>query len=146
VDVRVRYAVLDGQVAQDQAEPEDGVGPEHYLIQKWPAAPTPPRFVVSTSPWSQYWTFGGPAKDLLTELADIPDPDRIVVVIDRALAAHPDVAERVRAGDRRYHVGLIRYLQELFSISYASDAYVDLRDDHERIAHLIHERAQIHDR
>ncbi|MBL8929335.1 MAG: hypothetical protein JNL54_04350 [Kineosporiaceae bacterium] len=69
-----------------------------------------------------------------------------MVVIDRALAAHPCVAAHVRAGDRRFHVGLIRYLQELFSATYTSDTYADLRDDHERLAHLIDERARLHGR
>ena len=149
VDVRVRYVVLDGQVAQDQSAEdhtaEGGVGPERYLVQVWPGTQAAPRVVVSSSPWSQYWTFGGPATDLLAELADIPDPGRLVVVIDRALAAHPDVARRLRASDARYRVGVIRYLQELFRVTYSTGAYDDVRDDHERLGHLIDERARLRD-
>jgi hypothetical protein len=144
VDVRVRYVVLDGQVAQDQAA-GDGAGPERYLVQMWPGTQVPPRVVVSSSPWSQYWTFGGTAAGLLAELADVPDPDRLVVVIDRALAAHPDVAGRLRAGDDRYRVGVIRYLQELFRITYSTGIYDDVCHDHKRLGRLIDERARLRD-
>lgn len=148
VDVRVRYAVLDGQITQDQATAAaagDGAGPERYLVQMWPGMQAPPRVVVSSSPWSQYWTFGRAAADLLAALAGVPDPDRLVMVIDRALAAHPDVAARLRAGDDRYRVGVIRYLQELFRITHSAGIYDDVRDDHERLSRLIDERAQLRD-
>jgi hypothetical protein len=144
VDVRVRYVVLDGQIAQDQAA-RDGAGPERYLVQMWPGTQAPPRVVVSSSPWSQYWTFGGAAAGLLAELAGVPDPGRLVVVIDRALAAHPDVAGRLRAGDDRYRVGMVRYLQELFRITHTAGTYDDVRDDHERLGRLIDERARLRD-
>ncbi|MGD0246715.1 MAG: hypothetical protein ABSB59_41180 [Streptosporangiaceae bacterium] len=143
-DVRVRYVVLDGQAAQDQAAADDD-GPERYLVQMWPGTQAPPRVAVSSSPWSQYWTFGGTAAGLLAELAGVPDPDRLVVVIDRALAAHPDVAGRLRAGDGRYRVGVIRYLQELFRITHTAGTYDDVCHDHERLGHLIDERAQLRD-
>jgi len=109
----------------------------------WPAAPTPPRVVASTSPWSQYWTFGPAANDLLAELADVPDPDRLVVVIDRALAAHSHVAEKVRAGDQRYRLGVIRYLQELFRVTSFTGTYDNVRDDSEHPAQVIDERARL---
>ena len=86
VNVRVRYVVLDGQIAQDQAA-GDGAGPERYLIQMWPGTQAPPRVVVEP-PWSQYWTFGG-AAPACSPGAGVPDPGRLVVVIDRALASHP---------------------------------------------------------
>ena len=146
VDVRVRYVVLDGQVASDQAAEESASGPERYLVQVWPAVQAPPRVVVSTSPWSQYWTFGPEASDLLIELTDVPDPERLAVVIDRALDAHPDVAEGLRAGDQRYRVGVIRFLQELFRVTYSTGAYDDVRDDHEQLAHLIDERVRLRER
>jgi hypothetical protein len=82
---------------------------------------------------------------LLAELADVPDPDRLVVVIDRALAAHPDVAGRLRAGDDRYRVGVIRYLQELFRITYSTGIYDDVCHDHKRLGRLIDERARLRD-
>ena len=143
VDARVRYAVIGAQIGWDQpAVQDDDVAPERYLVQAWPAAQQAPRVVASTSPWSQYWTFGLPATALLAELADLPDPDRLAVVIDRALAAHPDVAARLRAGDDRYRAGIIRYVQELFRITYSTGAYDGVRDDHERLDHLIDEQAR----
>ena len=74
-----------------------------------------------------------------------PDPGRLVVVIDRALAAHPDVAGRLRAGDDRYRVGVVRYLQELFRITHTAGTYDDVRDDYERLGRLIEERARLRD-
>jgi hypothetical protein len=49
VDVRVRYVVLDGQIAQDQGTQGEGAGPDRYLAQMWRAAPASPRLVASTS-------------------------------------------------------------------------------------------------
>lgn len=143
LDVRVRYVVIGTQIGWDQpAAPRGSVAPERYLLQAWPAAQQAPRIVASTSAWSQYWTFGAPATALLAELADLPDPDRLAVVIDRALAAHPEVAARLGAGDDRYQAGIIRYVQELFRITYYTGAYDDVRDDHERLGRLIDERAR----
>jgi len=141
VDARVRYVVLDGQIARDQVAPGDGPGPDRYLVQMWPAAPASGRIVAATSPWSQYWVFGTAAAELLVELADVPDPGRLIQVIDRALADHPDVAERLRAGDQRYRSGINCYVQELFSLTYHSPAYSDVRHDHDRIGRLIDDRA-----
>jgi hypothetical protein len=143
VDVRVRYVVTGAQIGWDQPAVQDGdVAPERHLVQVWPAAQQDPRVVVSTAPWSQYWTFGGQATALLAELADFPDPDRLAMVIDRALAAHPDVATRVREGDDRYHAGVVRYVQELFRITHSTGAYDGIRDDHERLGHLIEGQAR----
>lgn len=144
VDARLRYVVLGGEVVADHppTETQDGVGVDRYLVQVWPNAPAVARVVVSTSPWSQYWTFGQEASQLLIELADFPDPDRLVQVIDRALAVHPDVAQQIRGGDERYRVGVIRYLQELFRITFFTGAYDDVRDDHEHLALLIDQRAR----
>ncbi len=142
VGVRLRYVVIGGQATKDGAWDGTRSGPDGYLVQVWPAPEEPPRVVASTSPWSQYWTFGAEARELLVELADVPDPDRLVVVLDRALAAHPDVAEHLRRGDGRYRSGVIRYAQELFRITHASGAYADLRNDHERLGDLIDERAR----
>jgi len=57
-------------------------------------------------------------------------------------AAHPDIAERFRAGDDLYRAGVICYVQALFRITHSTDGYDDVRDDHERLGHLINERAR----
>ncbi|WP_028045838.1 hypothetical protein [Cellulomonas sp. URHE0023] len=145
IDVRVRYVVLDGQIGSEQfnrPHESDESPAERYLLQMWPAPPTAARTLAATSPWSQYWAFGPPAVAIIAELADVPDPDRAVVVIDRALAAHPDVTARLRAGDDRFQAGVVRYLQELFRVTYFADVYEGLRNDHERIRLLIAERAR----
>jgi hypothetical protein len=143
VDARVRYVVLDGQVAKDQTVQGDGPGPDRYLLQMWPAVPSPARIVAATSPWSQYWAFGMAAYELLVELAEVPDPGRLIDVIDRALADRPDVAERLRAGDQRYRSGINRYIQQLFSLTFNSSVYSDVRHDHDRIGRLIDDRARL---
>lgn len=142
VEVRLRYVVVGGQEATDHPGDEDAPGPDRYLVQVWPSATEPPRVVASTSPWSQYWTCGPSAAALLRELADVPDPGRLVVVLDRALAAHPDVVEHLRRGDERYRTGIIRYAQELFRVTYATGAYAHVRDDDEQLGCLIDERAR----
>lgn len=142
-DARVRYVVLDGQMAQDLLARGYGPGPDRYLIQMWPAASAPARIVAATSPWSQYWAFGMAAAELLVELAEVPDPGRLIQVIDRALADHPEVAERLRAGDQRYRSGIFRYVQGLFSLTYHSTVYSDVRHDHDGIGRLIDERARL---
>lgn len=142
-DVRVRYVVVDGQTGAEQSrdsERWDDPAAERYLLQVWPAPPTPGRAVVATSAWSQYWAFGPAARALLAELVDVPDPDRLTVVIDRALAAHPDTAAHLRSGDERFRSGVIRYAQELFRVTYHSGAYDDIQHDHERLRRLIDER------
>ena len=63
----------------------------------------------------------------------------------QALAAHPDVAGRLRAGDDRYRVGVIRYLQELFRITHSTGISNDVCHDHERLGRLIDERARLRD-
>ncbi|MDQ1295673.1 MAG: hypothetical protein QG608_3558, partial [Actinomycetota bacterium] len=149
-DVRVRYVVLDGQLAQDLDSGQDlgsgegGPGPERCLLQLWPGPWAAPRTVVSTSPWSQYWTFGQEASELLVELADVPDPERLPLVIDGALEAHPDIGARLRAGDQRYRSGVLRYLQELFQVTHLTGAYDDIRHDHDRLHDLIDERSRTH--
>lgn len=147
VEVRVRYVVLDGQRAADQEreryEEEDEAGPERYLLQLWPAPATPARVIASTAPWSHYWTFGPPAAALVQELADVPDPDRLTAVVDRALAAHPDVTKHLRAGDARYEAGIIRYLQELFRVTHASGVYGRISADYRGLSDLIEERARL---
>lgn len=140
LEVRVRYVVIDGQPASpwsDVTDPET----ERYLLQLWPAPPSVPRTVAATSPWSQYWAFGPAAEALITELVGVPDPDRLTVVIDRALADHPDVAAHLRAGRGAYECGIVRYAQELFRATYTSGAYADLRNDSEALRQFITERA-----
>ena len=46
------------------------------------------------------------------------------------------------AGDERYRVGVIRYLQELFRNTFFTGAYDDVRHDHERLVQLIDDRAR----
>jgi hypothetical protein len=142
--LRVRYVVIAGQEGTEQfSSPRDDEPPiERYLLQVWPEEGSPAAIVVSTVPWSQYWTFGEQARAAVDELADTPDPDRLVAVIDRALAEHPDVVERLRAGDDRYRVGIVRYAQRLFQVTYHTGAYDDVRDDHQRLHRLIDERAR----
>ncbi len=142
-DIRVRYVVLDGQVTKDQPGPSGTPGPDRYLLQMWPAAPGPARIVAATSPWSQYWAFGMAASELLVELAEDPDPGRLIHVIDRALTDHPDVAERLCAGDQRYRSGILRYVQQLFSVTFHSPVYSDVRHDHDHIGRLIDDRARL---
>lgn len=146
VDVRVRWSVLDGQAGSDwfRSPDRDAEQPvERYLLQVWPAAPAPARTVVASTPWSQYWAFGPAAVALVRELADVPDPGRLVEVVDRALAAHPETAARIRAGQEDQGLGIKRYVQELFRVTYHDGVYDDVRQDHDRIAALIAERARI---
>ncbi|HEY0215587.1 MAG TPA: hypothetical protein VGC57_04260 [Cellulomonas sp.] len=145
LDVRMRYVVLDGQRGHEQSravdhDPDEAPA-ERYLLQVWPAPRAHARLVAATEPWSQYWAFGPAAAALTGELADVPDPGRFDVVVDRALAAHPDVRARLVDGDRRYVSGILRYTQELFRATYQAADYVDLRQDHVQIEARIVERA-----
>ncbi|MFC8193151.1 hypothetical protein ACFUMH_15965 [Cellulomonas sp. NPDC057328] len=144
-DLRVRYAVLDGQAGSDQFADGrwDEPPAETYVLQLWPGPPAPAALVSASSPWSQYWAFGPAATAAVQQLKDVPDPARLVVLIDMALAAHPDAAARVRAGDDRFRLGLARYTQELFRVTYASGAYADLQRDHEALDRLIDARAAL---
>lgn len=145
VDLRVRYVVVDGQLGSEQSRDVEVVGSspaERYLVQAWPAPATQARTVVATSPWSQYWAFGPAAAALVAELADVPDPERLVVVVDRALAAHPEVAAALLAGDERFQLGIIRYAQEVFRVAYDSKVYDDASHDAARVRHLIAERVE----
>jgi hypothetical protein len=142
VDVRVRYAVADGQQGADQFEEDDEASPlERYVVQVWPAPPAPPRLVVASQPWSQYWAFGADAATVVASLADVPDPERLTVLVDRALATHPDVRERLRAGEGQFRTGILRYVQELFRVTHGQGVYETLRQDHQALGELISERA-----
>lgn len=146
VTLRARYAVRDGQAGSEQFRAGDGwqaAAAERYVLQLWPAPAAPARLVTASSPWSQYWAFGPAAAAAVPRLADVPHPDRLVALLDAALVAHPATAARVRAGDRRYHSGLIRYAQELFRVTHATGEYEDLQRDHERLARLIDARAAL---
>jgi hypothetical protein len=143
-DVRMRWSVLDGQAASDwfrSAAPDAEQPVERYLLQVWPAVAAPARTVVASVPWSQYWAYGPAAAALVRELADVPDPRRLVEVVDRALAAHPETGARIRAGEGASCLGIRRYVQELFRVTYHDGVYDDVRDDHERITALITGRA-----
>jgi hypothetical protein len=145
VDLRVRYVVLDGQAGADQWRRHGGgdeLPAERYLLQVWPAAAAAAEVLVADAPWAQYWAFGPSAAAVVAGLAGMPDPGRLVAVVDRALDAHPDVRARVAAGDDRYRVGVIRYVQELFRVTHHTGAYDHVRRDHEAIAALIDERAR----
>lgn len=83
--------------------------------------------MASTSPWSQY-SFGQAAAELLVELADVPDPGRLVQVIDRARwriirtsqsGCGPGISDTAW--------GIIRYVHELFRVTHLSPAYRDVR-------------------
>lgn len=142
VDMRARYAVHGGQDGSEQfrAGRWDEAPAESYVVQLWPAAPAPARVVTASSPWSQYWAFGPEAQDAVQRLRDVPDPERLDLLLDAALDAHPEVAEHLRSGDSRYRAGIIRYAQELFRVAHA--AYADLSQDHHRLARLVDERAE----
>ena len=71
----------------------------------------------------------------------MPDPDRLAVVIDRALADHPDVTAHLRAGRDPYQSGIVRYAQELFRTTHSSGAYEHIRNDAESLRRLITARA-----
>ena len=136
--------MVDGQRGSEQfdaGDEEEETPLERYVLQAWPAAPTPPRTVVATSPWSQYWAFGSQAERLVASLAHGPDPERLTAVIDGALAAHPGVQDRISAGDARYQGGIVRYVQEQVRVTYGQGVYDDLQQDHEAVARLITERA-----
>ena len=142
-DLRARYVVLDGDAGSKQhASPDryDEEPLEHYLLQIWPAAAEPSVVAVSTAAWSQYWTFGPEAEAAVAQLDSVPDPQRLVRVIDAALEAHPDVVTKLLAGDDRYRVGVIRYAQELFRLTYASDAYSEIQHDYDELNRLIDDR------
>lgn len=145
LDARVRWSVLDGQAGSDwfRSPDRDAEQPvDRYLLQVWPAAPSPARTVVASTPWSQYWAFGPAAAALVRELAGVPDPGRLVEVVDRGLAAHPEIRARVAGGLDDHRLGILRYVQELFRVTYHDGVYDDVRDDHERISPLITERAR----
>ncbi|WP_282947820.1 hypothetical protein [Cellulomonas endometrii] len=144
LDVRVRYVVVDGQAGADQLRRLGGdeLPAERYLLQVWPAPVAPAEVVVADAPWAQYWAFGPSAAALVAGLSGMPDPDRLVAVVDRALDAHPDVRARVAAGDDRSRLGVVRYTQELFRVTHRTGAYDHVRGDHEAIAALIDERAR----
>lgn len=141
---RVRYVVVDGQAGSDwfrDPARDDEQPVERYLLQLWPEpAPRAPR-VVATVPWAQYWAFGPDAARRVAALAHVPDPERLVALVDAALAAHPDVAAHLRAGDETYTTGIVRYAQELFRETYAMGVYVEQRADHEGLRRLIRSRA-----
>jgi hypothetical protein len=142
-DLRIRYVVEDGQAGSEQFDTQWDEPPrEHYLLQLWPAPPEPPQLLVASSPWSQYWAFGPAATALLDELADTPDPERLVLVVDRALADHPDVAAALRAGDERYRLGILRYVGELFRVTHHAGAYAAERADRSLLDRLIDARAR----
>ncbi len=143
IDVRVRYVVVTGQDGSDLWRAGDEHVTEHYLLQLWPAPPRPARVVVSSSPWSQYWTFGTEAVAVAHEVAALPAPDGLVAAVDRSFAAHPEVAERLRAGDARYRSGVLRYAQELLRVTHGSPGYSDVRDDHTLLERLVDERARL---
>jgi hypothetical protein len=142
-DVRVRYVVVDGQDGSDRWHAGDEHVTEQYLLQLWPAPPRQSQVVVSSCPWSQYWTFGREAAAVALELAALPAPDGLVAAVDRSLAAHPEVAERLRAGDARYRSGVIRYAHELLRATHGSPAYAEARDDHTLLERLVDERARL---
>ncbi|MDM8083314.1 hypothetical protein QUV83_00855 [Cellulomonas cellasea] len=141
LDVRVRYVVVDGEPASPWSDATDTQA-ERYLLQLWPAPMSPARTVAATTPWSQYWAFGPAAELLITELSDVPDPDRLEVVIDRALADHPDVTAHLRAGRDAYQAGVVRYAQELFRVTHQSDAYRVVRHDSDALLRLIKARVE----
>ncbi|MEZ0447231.1 hypothetical protein [Cellulomonas sp. ICMP 17802] len=64
-------------------------------------------------------------------------------MIARALADHPDVAARLRAGEEAYRAGIVRYFHALDRATFATGAYADLRGDYGRLARLIDQRAQV---
>lgn len=143
-DYRVRYVVVDGQAGADQfrsSTDDDEPPAERYLLQVWPADPQPGSIVVAAVPWAQYWAFGPAAERLVRDLADVPDPERLTVLVDRALDEHPDVVARLQQGDERFTLGVLRYLQELFRVTYFTPTYETQRDDHVRLNRLILERA-----
>lgn len=131
VDLRARYAVRDGQQGSEQFRrpPWDAAPVERYVVQLWPAPPAPARVVAASTPWSQYWAFGPAAEEAVRRLRDVPDPGRLDAVVDAALDAHPDTLAHLLAGDARYRVGIVRYAQELFRVTYATRAYEDLQQD-----------------
>ncbi len=145
VGLRVRYAVADGQAGSDQFADGrwDEPPAETYVLQVWPAPPAPAELVSASAPWAQYWAFGPGAAAAVQRLADVPDPERLVTLVDEALAAHPDTAARVRAGDERFRLGVIRYAQELFRVTHANGVYADLQRDHQALARLIDARAAL---
>ena len=132
---------LGGAAASPWSEEPDTES-ERYLLQIWPAPPSAAESIAATTPWCQYWAFGPAAEALVAELSDVPDPDRLGVVIDRALSDHPDVARRLREGQHVFQSGIVRYAQELFRVTYASDAYADLRQDSSALRRLITARAE----
>ncbi|WP_315094733.1 hypothetical protein [uncultured Cellulomonas sp.] len=141
VGVRVRYIVIDGEPASSWSDAADTEA-ERYLLQIWPAPMSEARTIAATTPWSQYWSFGPAAEALVARLSDVPDPDRLHAVIDRALADHPDVAAHLRAGQQTYQVGIGRYAQELFRVTYASDVYEGIRNDSDALRQLITARVK----
>lgn len=140
LDVRVRYVVIGGEQVSTWSEETDPES-ERYLLQLWPAPPAPPAPIAATTPWSQYWAFGPAAEALVATLAGVPDPDRLAVIIDRALADHPDVTAHLRAGRDSYQSGVVRYAQEFFRTTHSSGAYEHIRNDAESLRQLITARA-----
>ncbi|AEE47223.1 hypothetical protein [Cellulomonas fimi] len=139
---RLRYVVEGGQEGSRQFRDGswDDEPLERYMVQVWPDEPRE-AVVVATVPWSQFWAFGPDAVRLVAELQHVPDPERLTVLVDAALAAHPDVAARLRAGDDRYTLGIRRYVGELFRVTYALPVYAEQRTDHEGLQRLILDRA-----
>lgn len=140
---RVRYVVVDGQAGSDWfRDPARGDEQpcERYLLQLWPEPAPRDADVVAAVPWAQYWAFGPDAARLVSALVDVPDPERLVVLLDAALAAHPDVAAHLRAGDDDFTLGLVRYAQELFRLTHASPVYAEQRADHDGLLRLIRSR------
>lgn len=141
VELRVRYVVLGGQEESDGwHSPGSPTGQDRYLLQLWPAPPAPPQVVRATVPWSQYWVVGQSAAETVTALSHVPDPARLAAVVDEALRRHPDVLGHLRAGDGRYRSAVVRYLQELFRVTYADPVYADLRHDADAVERVIADR------
>jgi hypothetical protein len=111
-EVRVRYVVIDGDAGSRQFHDRDDDGParDRYLLQVWPEALAPAAVIVSSTPWSQYSTFGAEGRLLYDVLAGAEHGERIVAAVDAAIARHPDVAARVRSGDAAYRTGIIGFV------------------------------------
>ena len=134
---RVRYVVPDGQTWQDADERGEEY-PGTCVLQLWPAPPAPPEILASRVPWSHYWTYGPEARHAAAaaRAAHPTDPaEQLTLVIDLALSRHPEIADRIAAGDLRYQLGVIRYVQALRS---GPGAY-----DPDAVADLITERARL---
>ena len=56
ITYRVRYIIVDGQLANDEVRIDaPPATSERYIFQFWPAVAGPPEVIRCQSPWARYW-------------------------------------------------------------------------------------------